>query len=297
MSQERPTSTDVENIRRVYNHMKGLSESQASDERIWVAFTLSEGLDYMKYRWMPENENGKPEIETLVDQGPQLNDSDQLKYFEEKLFKMSKIPSTRFDKDAQSTWFGSDPTQQLREEINFGRFVSRIRNTFAEIMLKPLRIQLSLSIPDIKNDKRILDAVSLRFNSYNSFEEMANIEIMNKRVEFIGTMKDSLTITDDEGEETPYFSPKFLIVKYLKMSDADLELNDKYKREDALAKKNGGDDDEEGGDEEEKDSGEDLGGGDEGSGDEGGGSEEDSSDLDSEMLGDVQPESSETTQL
>ena len=45
MSQERPTSTDVENIRRVYNHMKGLSESQASDERIWVAFTLSEGLE------------------------------------------------------------------------------------------------------------------------------------------------------------------------------------------------------------------------------------------------------------
>ena len=59
MSQERPTSTDVENIRRVYNHMKGLSESQASDERIWVAFTLSDGLDYMKYRWMPENENDK----------------------------------------------------------------------------------------------------------------------------------------------------------------------------------------------------------------------------------------------
>ena len=53
MSQDKPVSTDVENIRRVYNHMKGLSESQASDERIWVAFTLSQGLDYMRYRWMP----------------------------------------------------------------------------------------------------------------------------------------------------------------------------------------------------------------------------------------------------
>ena len=50
---------------------------------------------------MPENDQGRPEIETLVDSGPQLNDSDQLKYFEEKLFKMSKIPSSRFDKDAQ----------------------------------------------------------------------------------------------------------------------------------------------------------------------------------------------------
>lgn len=59
MSQDRPTATDVENIRRVYNHMKGLSESQASDERIWVAFTLDQGLDYMRYRWMPENGNDK----------------------------------------------------------------------------------------------------------------------------------------------------------------------------------------------------------------------------------------------
>lgn len=59
MSQDRPATTDVENIRRVYNHMKGLSESQASDERIWVAFTLYQGLDYMRYRWMPENDSDK----------------------------------------------------------------------------------------------------------------------------------------------------------------------------------------------------------------------------------------------
>lgn len=250
-------------------------------------------LPFNKEYWMPENEQGTPTIETVVDNGPQLNDSDQLKYFEDKLFKMSKIPSSRFDKDAQSTWFGSDPTQQLREEINFGRFVTRIRNSFGEILLKPLRIQLTLSIPDIKNDKRILDAISLRWNSYNQFEEMANIEIMSKRVEFIGTMKDSLTIIDDEsGEEVPYFSPKFLILKYLKMSEADLELNEKYKMEEKLAKMKNGDTglDENPEDEEETPGEEDKGG-------EGGPeSDEGNGDIDDEMLGDVQPESTETTQ-
>jgi hypothetical protein len=252
-------------------------------------------LPFNKEYWMPENEQGTPQIETLVDQGPQLNDSDQLKYFFEKLINMSKIPSTRFDKDAQSTWFGTDPTQQLREEINFGRFVKRLRNTFAEIMLKPLKIQLTLSIPDIKNDKRILDAVSLRWNSYNQFEEMANIEIMSKRVEFIGTMKDSLTITNSEGEEVPYFSPKFLIIKYLKMSEADLELNEKYKLEEKQA--SGGD--KEGSEEDEESGGEDEfgGGGEEGSEEGGSESDEGGMDIDDEMLGDVQPESSETTQV
>lgn len=43
--------TDTENVQRVYGHMKYLSDSQASDERIWAAYTLSEFLDYMKYRW------------------------------------------------------------------------------------------------------------------------------------------------------------------------------------------------------------------------------------------------------
>jgi len=253
-------------------------------------------LPFNKEYWMPENENGTPTIETIVDGGPMLNDSDQLKYFEDKLFKMSKIPSSRFDKDAQSTWFGSDPTQQLREEINFGRFVTRLRNTFAEMILKPLRIQLSLSIPDIKNDKRILDAVSLRWNSYNQFEEMANIEIMSKRVEFIGTMKDSLTVTNEEGEEEPYLCPKFLIIRYLKMSEADLELNEKYKLEEKLAKmkaEDNGEDDTENNDEDE------LGGDEEGKGEdkgEGGESDEGTGDIDDEMLGDVQPESTETTQ-
>ena len=261
-------------------------------------------LPFNKEYWMPENDQGRPEIETLVDSGPQLNDSDQLKYFEEKLFKMSKIPSSRFDKDAQSTWFGTDPTQQLREEINFGRFVTRLRNVFAEIMLKPLRIQLALQIPDIKNDKRILDSISLRFNSYNQFEEMANIEIMSKRVEFIGTMKDSLTITNDDGDEVPYFSPKFLIIKYLKMSEADLELNEKFKREEMLAKKKDDKDEEDDGDSEDDDMLGDSDSESEGESESNDDNKSDSSeeeddggsDIDSEMLGDVQPESTETTQ-
>lgn len=61
MSAENAISSDVENIRRVYSHMKGLTESQASDERIWAAYTLSEYIDYMRYRWMPISESDKYE--------------------------------------------------------------------------------------------------------------------------------------------------------------------------------------------------------------------------------------------
>lgn len=243
-------------------------------------------LPFNKEYWMPENENGKPEIETLTDSGPALQDSDQLKYFLSKLYKMSKIPENRFDKEAQATWFGSDPTQTLRDEINFGRFINRLRNTFSQIIIKPIQIQISLSIPELKNDKRVLDAIILRYNSYNQFEEMMNIEIDTKRMEFISTLREAFLSTDAEGNEERYFADKFLIMRYLKMSDSDLEWNEKCKLEEKQAKGDEEPDEESGEGEEEMNGGMDDMGGGEDTGmesDETGGG-------DSEMMGDVQPD-------
>lgn len=56
MSAEKQELTDFENVKRVHKNMRNLSESQASDERIWAAYTLSVFLDYMRYRWYPESE-------------------------------------------------------------------------------------------------------------------------------------------------------------------------------------------------------------------------------------------------
>lgn len=188
-------------------------------------------LPFNKEYWMPQNENGTPQIETLTDQGPQLNDSDQLKYFLSKLYKISKIPESRFDKESGATWFGTDATQALRDEINFERFISRIRHTFSEIILKPLRIQILLNVPKLKNDENILSSISLKYYSYNQFQEMMEVEIDQKRMEHIQLLKDTFIDTDADGNEVPYFSNKFLLIRYLKMSQADLELNLKYKLE------------------------------------------------------------------
>ena len=255
-------------------------------------------LPFTREYFMPENENGKPEMETLTDQGPSLMDSEQLKWFESKLYKMSKIPESRFDRENPSTWFGSDPSQQLRDEIKFSRFTTRLQHIFAEILLKPIRIQLALQIPDIKNDKRILNSVGLHFNSYNQFVELMEEQIDMTRMEHIQSLRDTFMTTDEDGNEEHYFSDEFLLVKYLKMSDADLELNAKYKaKERALkkkAKENEENSDENGGentDELDQELGIDNGG----ESTEETPEEENNNEIDSEMNGDVQPESEETT--
>lgn len=188
-------------------------------------------LPFNKEYWFPESESGSPQIETLGGDGPELNDNDQLKFFKNQLYKISKIPLNRFDQESGETWFGSDPTSVARTEIDFARFVTRLRNQFAQIMLKPLQLQLALSIPELQDNKQFLEALSLQYKSYNLFEEMMDMELMQKRVEFIQTMKESMIDMDVDGNEIKFFSSKFLVQKYLKLSDADLDLNDKLKQE------------------------------------------------------------------
>ena len=188
-------------------------------------------MPFNKEYWFPENDSGSPSIETLGGEGPELNDNDQLKFFKNQLYKISKIPLSRFDQESGETWFGADATSVARTEIDFARFVTRLRNQFAQIIIKPLQLQLALSIPELQNNRHLLDAISLQYKSYNLFEEMMEQELANKRVEFINNMKESMIDVDTEGNEIKFFSSKFLVQKYLKLSDADLKLNEKYKQE------------------------------------------------------------------
>ncbi len=190
-------------------------------------------LPFNKEYWFPESEAGTPEIDTIGGDGPDLNDNDQLKFFRNELYKISKIPVSRFDTEDSPSFFGTDITSMARDEINFSRFVNKLRNTFSRIILKPLQLQIALDIPDLQNQRELLDAIQLRFNSDNLFEELFEQEITLKRAEFVQTMKDSLVDMDADGNDVKYFSSQFLVDKYLKLSKADINLNNKLKKKEA----------------------------------------------------------------
>lgn len=188
-------------------------------------------MPFNKEYWFPEGDSGTPGIETLGGDGPELNDNDQLKYYKNCLYKISKVPLSRFDAESGETWFGADATSVARTEIDFARYVNRLRNQFSQIILKPLKLQLGLFIPELQDNQAFLEAISLQYKSYNLFEEMMEMELMQKRVEFIQTMKESMVDMDIEGNEIKYFSSKFLVQKYLKYSAEDIKLNKKLKEQ------------------------------------------------------------------
>ena len=51
MSEEKPFMTEAENVKRVYGNLRFLSDSQASDERLWAGLCFGPFWKYVKYRW------------------------------------------------------------------------------------------------------------------------------------------------------------------------------------------------------------------------------------------------------
>lgn len=188
-------------------------------------------MPFNKEYWMPESEAGTPEIETLGGDGPELMDSDYLKFFKNQLYKISNIPLNRFDQDSDTNWFGTEADSYMRSEIDFGRYVTRQRNIFSQIMTKAIWLQLCLDIPEMQTYPDFECCIQMQYKSYNLFEELMTISLMEKRVEFIQNMKESMVDMDKDGSEVKYFSSKFLVQKYLHLSDADIKLNEKYKKE------------------------------------------------------------------
>lgn len=55
MSHEKPFLTDAENVKRVYSNLRFLSNSQASEEKLWAGLCLGMFWNYTKYRWNPNS--------------------------------------------------------------------------------------------------------------------------------------------------------------------------------------------------------------------------------------------------
>ena len=224
-----PKSMQAQTLNSAMNRYKeDIKFNQESGE---LSFNSQVNMPFNKEYWMPESDSGSPEIETIGGDGPELNDNDQLKFFKNQLYKISKIPLSRFDQESGDTWFGTDATSIARTEIDFGRFVNRLRNQFSQIILKPIQIQLAISKPELADMKEFLNCIQLHYKSYNLFEEMLEIELLQKRVDHIQNMKDSMVDMDKEGNEIKFFSSKFLVKKFLKMSEDDLDLNEKLKKQ------------------------------------------------------------------
>lgn len=192
-------------------------------------------MQFTKEIWLPSKDGESPEIETLGGDGPDISDTETLKYFSNKLKKASKIPFTRFDTEGGAV-FEMDSTSTLREEIKFSKFIDRTRSIYRELLIKPLYQQMVLRHPELENDINFRNGISVKFVKDNLFEELKEMDLNTKRAEYISTLKDTFVEQDEEMNDIPYFDLDYLIESLGGFSPDFLKGNQKAKDRKKLQK-------------------------------------------------------------
>lgn len=190
-------------------------------------------LFYKNFILPVNDKNEQVKIEALEYPGPNLSGSELLKYFQEKLKLDSKIPYSRWSNEAGMGAYTMNAEGISREEIQYSKFVKRLRSAIKELLTKPMYLQMCLDFKELKDDFRFKNALGVMWYDDNVFEEVKDQELLNKRLATINSLK---SIQDEDGK--PYFSTEYLLKTELKMNDEEMRKNQDYKKKSGAASEN-----------------------------------------------------------
>lgn len=184
-------------------------------------------LPYNKQIWFPDGDAGTPAMELVSPEGHNLNESDMLTWFYNALKRASKIPFQRFDKENGGGNLFTDASEMTRDEIKFNNFISRLRANFKEIIVKPLKLQMLIEFPELKDDEALINQIDIIFNSNQLFEEWRKLGNLSKKSEILSTM------TGIMNGEKPYFHIEYLMDYVFKLTPEEKAENQRYWVKDA----------------------------------------------------------------
>ena len=189
----------------------------------------SKHLPYNKQIWFPEGDAGTPNMELVSPTGHDLNDETMLSWFYKSLKRASRIPMNRFEAENGGGNLVTDAAEMTRDEIKFYNFINRIRANFKELIVKPIKLQMLIEFPELKQDEKFINEVDIKFNSNQVFEEWKKIGNLAKKSEIVGTLLGVMN------GEKPYFHIEWIMDRIFKLTPEEKAENQKYWAKDAGA--------------------------------------------------------------
>jgi hypothetical protein len=179
-------------------------------------------LAYNKQIWFPEGDGGTPNMELMSPQGHNLNDDSMLDWFYKALKRASKIPISRFEGENGGGNLVTDAAEMTRDEIKFHNFVSRLQANFKELIVKPIKLQMLIEFPELKDDEFFINGVDIKFFSNQVFEEWKKINNLEKKSSIVGTLLGVMN------GDKPYFHIEWIMDNIFKLSPEEKAENAKY---------------------------------------------------------------------
>jgi len=131
--------------------------------------------------WLPIREGGRGTQIDVLQGGtalPQLLES--VGYFQDRLYRALQVPLTRLKPD--SIYNLGRATEITRDEVNFSKFIGRIRLKFAFLFISALEKQLILKNIMTPDDwDQLKRFVKFKYNEDNYFSELKELELVNER--------------------------------------------------------------------------------------------------------------------
>ena len=137
--------------------------------------------------WLPRREGGRGTEITTLPGGQNLGELTDIKYFQTQLYKALNVPPSRLESDKS---FDLGKSEEInRDEIEFTKFVGRLRKKFSDLFHDLLKTQLILKgviTPDDWEDMK--EHIQYDYLYDNHFSELKDLEMLQKKMEVLNEL-------------------------------------------------------------------------------------------------------------
>jgi len=168
--------------------------------------------------WFAKRQGSDGTDVRVLEGGKNLGELDDLKYFQQKLYRALKVPIERLNPEAQAD--SGQGATILREELKFARFIIRLQEQFAkglkEAFVTHLKLKNMWQDFDLKEQ-----IVHIFFTPPTNFHELRNQQILELKWNNYNT-----------AIANPLISDTYAKKRFLKMTDREIKLNREMLRKD-----------------------------------------------------------------
>ena len=142
--------------------------------------------------WFSNRSGGKGTTVDTIDETGNLGELGDILYFDKKLYRALKIPSSRIDINPDGDKdFDYETTRVSKEDMKFFMFISRLRQVFSSLFKEILKREvISSGIMSESEWDEKEDFISIAFVNENKFIEKMKLEGLLKQMEIYGAAKE-----------------------------------------------------------------------------------------------------------